>query len=453
MPSPSIVHIVIDDSTSKVITGTYEWDRTNNGKLIIPAYNGEPSSPSAGEFYWDISTNVLYRRNDTNTDWDAQESLAALHASTHEVGGDDLVTHDNLTGAGTNSHENIDTHIGDDNIHFTESSIDHGSITGLSDDDHTQYLNSTRVETWLGTKTTTNLTEGTNLYYTESRVSSNSDVSANTSARHSHSNKTLLDSLTSIGTGTSYLADDGSYKEITITTDFISLTDTPSAYTSAAGKFIRVNATPDGLEFITLATVATSGSHADLSSVQGGITDQYYHLNLAQHTIATQVATSSLSGYLSSTDWNTFNSKFDDLMTTRGDILIRNASNVTSRLAIGSDGQVLTTDGTDIYWDDNSGTGGLTENTHQSLDTLLHDLDEDYYLEYTRNGIDITNATYWTDSDKILKVREHQYSYTGSKITQEIVIQYDAIGSVEETLTFTYTYDNMTLINVSSIRS
>jgi len=32
--------------------------------------------------------------------------------------------------------------------------------------------------------TTDNLTEGTNLYYTEARVSSNSDVSANTSARH-----------------------------------------------------------------------------------------------------------------------------------------------------------------------------------------------------------------------------------------------------------------------------
>jgi hypothetical protein len=34
----------------------------------------------------------------------------------------------------------IDTHINDATIHFTEASIDHGSISGLGDDDHTQYI-------------------------------------------------------------------------------------------------------------------------------------------------------------------------------------------------------------------------------------------------------------------------------------------------------------------------
>jgi hypothetical protein len=47
---------------------------------------------------------------------------------------------------------------------------DHGNLTGLADDDHTQYLNSTRADTWLGTKTTDNLTEGTKLYYTDERA-------------------------------------------------------------------------------------------------------------------------------------------------------------------------------------------------------------------------------------------------------------------------------------------
>ncbi len=44
--------------------------------------------------------------------------------------------------------------------------------------------------------TTSNITEGTNLYYTEARVSNNINVASNTAARHSHSNKALLDAVT-----------------------------------------------------------------------------------------------------------------------------------------------------------------------------------------------------------------------------------------------------------------
>lgn len=39
-----------------------------------------------------------------------------------------------------------------------------------------------------------------------------------------------------------------------------------------------------------------------------------------------------------------------DPMTTRGDVIIRNASNVTDRLGKGTASQVLTSDGTDIAW-------------------------------------------------------------------------------------------------------
>jgi hypothetical protein len=39
-----------------------------------------------------------------------------------------------------------------------------------------------------------------------------------------------------------------------------------------------------------------------------------------------------------------------DPMTTRGDIIVRNASNVTARLGRGSASQVLTSDGTDVAW-------------------------------------------------------------------------------------------------------
>lgn len=45
-----------------------------------------------------------------------------------------------------------------------------------------------------------------------------------------------------------------------------------------------------------------------------------------------------------------------DPMTTRGDIIIRNASNVSARLAVGAAGKFLSSDGTDVSW----GNGPMT---------------------------------------------------------------------------------------------
>jgi len=47
---------------------------------------------------------------------------------------------------------------------------DHGALTGLADDDHTQYHNDARALTWLGTRSTTDIPEGTNEYYTDVKV-------------------------------------------------------------------------------------------------------------------------------------------------------------------------------------------------------------------------------------------------------------------------------------------
>ena len=96
-------------------------------------------------------------------------------------------------------------------------------------------------------------------------------------------------------------------------------------------------------------------------------------------TIRVKQATTSVSGYLSSTDWNTFNNKstYSDPMTTRGDLVYRNSSNVTARLGRGTVNQVLVSNGTDVAWGAVPGahnavslatsatTGGLSLSTQQ----------------------------------------------------------------------------------------
>lgn len=47
---------------------------------------------------------------------------------------------------------------------------DHGALTGLADDDHVAYHTDGRALTWLGTRSTSDLPEGSRLYYTDERV-------------------------------------------------------------------------------------------------------------------------------------------------------------------------------------------------------------------------------------------------------------------------------------------
>ena len=72
----------------------------------------------------------------------------------------------------------------------------------------------------------------------------------------------------------------------------------------AGGSFTEIQMVTD-----TFFTGTSVGDHSQLSNLQGGTAAEYYHLTSAQHTIATQAATTDVSGYLSTTDWDTFNNK------------------------------------------------------------------------------------------------------------------------------------------------
>jgi len=107
-----------------------------------------------------------------------------------------------LTAAELTQVQAIGGHIADSSIHFTEASIDHANIQNIGTNSHDQIdthiaaVNnphavkasqltdfSTEFDSNFSGKSTTDLSEGTNLYYTEVRVSANTDVAANSAHR------------------------------------------------------------------------------------------------------------------------------------------------------------------------------------------------------------------------------------------------------------------------------
>jgi hypothetical protein len=114
------------------------------------------------------------------------------------------------------------------------------------------------------------------------------------------------------------------------------------------------------------AVANLSGTNTgDQTSVSGnsGSTDA---LKSATTTINVSAATApSANQVLTATSsttatWQTPVTGFADPMTTRGDIIYRNASNVTSRLGRGANTYVLTSDGTDISWAASASGGANT---------------------------------------------------------------------------------------------
>ena len=88
-------------------------------------------------------------------------------------------------------------------------------------------------------------------------------------------------------------------------------------------QFVDTNSSaPEiGVDDITFADWGTTTNHNSLQGLQGGTTDEYYHMTATQHTKATQNATGSLDGILTQADWSTFDGKEDVL--TAGDGLER----------------------------------------------------------------------------------------------------------------------------------
>ena len=97
--------------------------------------------------------------------------------------------------------------------------------------------------------------------------------------------------------------------------------------------------------------------------------------------------------------------------------------------------------------------GGITPAQHEDLDTLVHDLAEDCYTEYTYSGNRITAIGIYTDVTKTLKIRDFAYTYSGNRIQTEAVRQYDGSETLLKTMTYTYSYSGGNIASVSGVET
>jgi hypothetical protein len=122
--------------------------------------------------------------------------------------------------------------------------------------------------------------------------------------------------------------------------------------TDGAGNlsFVTPQVTLTGTETLTNKTLTDTTNNVNSKGLHSASTVVDVATAVAPTT--GQVLTAS-SGTAAA--WVTPAAGFADPMTTRGDVIVRNAANTTARLGIGLTGKVLTSDGTDITWEDPSG--------------------------------------------------------------------------------------------------
>ncbi len=147
------------------------------------------------------------------------------------------------------------------------------------------------------------------------------------------------------------------------------LTPSKIAVTDGSGV-ITTTSTPSLTELGYLSGV-TSGIQAQLDSKVGSITGAISTVVSSNLTInkvlvsnpsgkiAIGAASTTEVGYLvgvTSAIQTQINTKLTDVLTTAGDMIIRNGSNVTARLAIGSNGTFLGSNGTVASWQSVPGT-------------------------------------------------------------------------------------------------
>jgi hypothetical protein len=78
----------------------------------------------------------------------------------------------------------------------------------------------------------------------------------------------------------------------------------------------------------------------------------------------------------------------------------------------------------------------LNRTAHKTIDSLVHGVAETSYWEYIRNGDNrVSDIIVWTDITKTTKIRETNITYTVGRVSQVVRKQYDATGTLIQTVT------------------
>lgn len=146
---------------------------------------------------------------------------------------------------------------------------------------------------------------------------------------------------------------------LTDTTDSHNLSMTEKMKLSASGD-LTISGTVDGRD--VAADGAAQDAHiADVAGNPHAVTATEVGLGNVDNT-------SDVDKPVSSATQTEIDTKQDELITTRGDVIIGNASGVSERLGIGTAGQVLKSDGTDVAWGAGGGSGGINYLSDGSVD-------------------------------------------------------------------------------------
>jgi len=84
-------------------------------------------------------------------------------------------------------------------------------------------------------------------------------------------------------------------------------------------------------------------------------------------------------------------------------------------------------------------SNGISEQEHELLDVLIHNIAETNYTEITRSSGKITDFIIWETVAKLKKIREYNLTRTSGKISSVVAKQYDSSGVLKSTLTSTIT--------------
>lgn len=208
----------------------------------------------------------------------------------------------------------------------------------------------------------------TNLYYTDERVEANSDVAANTAARHSHSNKTVLDNTTASFTSTLKNKLDGiaAGAEVNVQSDW-------NQSTTSADDYIKNKP--------TLGTAAAADTGDFATAAQGELADSAVQPDdLGDLATKDKVGVSDIdaTGSPSSSTYLKGDGSWGSVEA--GDSLPDQT---------GNSGKYLTTDGTDASWGTIS-TGGLGNVVEDTTPQLGGDLDLNSHKVGDATAADLT---------------------------------------------------------------